>query len=37
MWLFTKHAFYIAVCARQCDGKHGKPVDVNRTTVRARK
>ena len=23
MWLFTKHGFFSAVCARQGDGKHG--------------
>jgi hypothetical protein len=36
MWIFTKHGFYSAVCARQGDGKHGKPVDADRITVRAR-
>jgi hypothetical protein len=36
MWLFTKHGFYSAVCARQRDGKHGQPVDPDRIMVRAR-
>jgi hypothetical protein len=36
MWLFTKHGFYSAVCARQGDGRHGQPVDPNRIMVRAR-
>jgi hypothetical protein len=36
MWLFTKHGFFSAVCARQGDGKHGKPIDPNRIMVRAR-
>jgi hypothetical protein len=36
MWIFTKHGFFSAVCARQGDGKHGQPVDVNRMMVRAR-
>ena len=36
MWLFTKHGFFSAVCARQGDGKHGQPVDPNRIMVRAR-
>ena len=36
MWLFTKHGFYSAVCARQGDGCHGQPVDPERTIVRAR-
>ena len=36
MWLFTKHGFFSAVCARQGDGKHGKPVDIDRIMVRAR-
>ena len=36
MWVFTKHGFYSAVCARQGDGKHGQPVDPNRIMVRAR-
>ena len=36
MWVFTKHGFYSAVCARQGDGKHGQPVDPDRIMVRAR-
>ena len=36
MWLFTKHGFYSAVCARQGDGSHGQPVDPTRLMVRAR-
>jgi hypothetical protein len=36
MWIFTKHGFFSAVCARQGDGKHGKPIDPNRIMVRAR-
>lgn len=36
MWLFTKHGFYSAVCARQGDGSHGHPVDPDRIMVRAR-
>ena len=36
MWLFTKHGFYSAVCARHGNGKHGQPVDPNRIMVRAR-
>jgi hypothetical protein len=36
MWLFTKHGFYSAVCARMGDGKHGQPPDANRIMVRAR-
>jgi hypothetical protein len=36
MWIFTKHGFYSAVCARQGDGEHGQPVDVDRIMVRAR-
>lgn len=36
MWLFTKFGFYSAVCARQGDGRHGRPVDPNRIMVRAR-
>ena len=34
MWLFTKHRFYSAVCARQGDGS--QPVDPDRIMVRAR-
>jgi hypothetical protein len=36
MWLFTKHGFYSAVCARQGDGRDGQPVDPDRIMVRAR-
>src|SRR6185295_9914327 len=36
MWLFTKHGFYSAVCARTGDGRHGQPPDVTRIMVRAR-
>ena len=36
MWLFTKHGFFSAVCARQGNGKHGQPVDPGRIMVRAR-
>jgi hypothetical protein len=36
MWIFTKHGFFSAVCARQGDGMHGQPVDTDRIMVRAR-
>ena len=36
MWLFTKHGFYSAVCARQGDGSHDQPVDPDRIMVRVR-
>ena len=36
MWLFTKHGFYSAVCARTGDGRHGQPPDADRIVVRAR-
>jgi len=36
MWLFTKHGFFSAVCARQGDGKSCEPVDPGRIMVRAR-
>ncbi len=36
MWLFTRHGFFSAVCARQGDGKHGRPIDPARLMVRAR-
>lgn len=36
MWIFTKHGFFSAVCARQGDGRHGQPVDPDRITVRGR-
>jgi len=36
MWIFTKHGFFSAVCARQGNGRHGQPVDPDRIMVRAR-
>jgi len=36
MWIFTKHGFFSAVCARSGNGKHGQPVDPERIMVRAR-
>lgn len=36
MWIFTKHGFFSAVCARKGDGKHDQPVDLDRIMVRAR-
>jgi hypothetical protein len=36
MWLFTKHGFFSAVCARQGNGSHGQPVDPDRIMVRGR-
>ena len=36
MWLFTKYGFFSAVCAREGDGAHGRPVDPDRVMVRAR-
>lgn len=41
MWLFTKHGFYSAVCARQGDGSqgdgsHSQSVDPDRIMVRSR-
>jgi hypothetical protein len=36
MWIFTKHGFFSAVCARQGDGKHSQPVDADRIMVRGR-
>lgn len=36
MWIFTKHGFFSAVCARQGNGKHGQSVDLDRIMVRAR-
>jgi hypothetical protein len=36
MWIFTKHGFFSAVCARQGDGKHSQPVDPDHIMVRAR-
>lgn len=36
MWIFTRHGFFSAVCARQGDGRHNQPVDRDRIMVRAR-
>jgi hypothetical protein len=36
MWLFSKYGFYSAVCARQADGRHDRPIDPNRLMIRAR-
>ena len=36
MWIFTKHGFFSAVCARKGDGKHSQPVDPDRIMVRVR-
>jgi len=36
MWIFTKHGFFSAVCARKGDGSHSQPVDPDRIMVRAR-
>jgi len=36
MWIFTKHGFFSAVCARQGNGKHGQSVHLDRIMVRAR-
>lgn len=36
MWIFTKHGFFSAVCARQGDGRSGQSVDPGRIMVRAR-
>lgn len=36
MWIFTKHGFFSAVCARQGNGNHGQPLDPDRIMVRAR-
>jgi hypothetical protein len=36
MWIFTKHGFFSAVCARKGNGKHGQPVDPDRIMVRGR-
>jgi len=36
MWIFTKHGFFSAVCARQGEGEPGQPVDPERIMVRAR-
>ena len=36
MWIFTKHGFYSAVCARRGSGKQGQPVDPESIMVRTR-
>ena len=36
MWIFTKHGFFSAVCARRGSGKQGHPVDPDRIMVRTR-
>jgi hypothetical protein len=36
MWLFTRHGFFSAVCARQGRGEPGQPVDPDRIMIRAR-
>jgi hypothetical protein len=36
MWIFTKHGFFSAVCARQGNGERGQPVDPDRIMVRGR-
>ena len=36
MWIFTKHGFFSAVCARQGNGAHHRPVDPDRMMVRGR-
>jgi hypothetical protein len=36
MWLFTKHGYFSAVCARKGSGNFGQPVDPDRIMVRAR-
>jgi hypothetical protein len=36
MWIFTKHGFFSAVCARQGDGTHDQAVDLSRIMVRGR-
>ncbi len=36
MWIFTRHGFFSAVCARQGSGKRGQPIDPDRIMVRAR-
>ena len=36
MWLFTKHGFFSAVCARHGDGRSGQSLDADRVMVRAR-
>ena len=36
MWIFTKYGFFSAVSAREGDGAHSRPVDLDRIMVRAR-
>jgi len=36
MWIFTKHGFYSAVCAKGGSGKPGQPLDPDTLMVRAR-
>lgn len=36
MWVFSKHGFFTAVCARKGSGEHGQPADPERLMVRAR-
>ena len=36
MWIFTKHGFFSAVCARQGKGEHHQPIDPDRMMVRGR-
>jgi len=36
MWIFTKHGFFSAVCAREGNGKHGQPVDPDQLMIRGR-
>ncbi len=36
MWIFTKHGFFSAVCARKGDGMRGQSVDPKRIMIRAR-
>jgi hypothetical protein len=33
MWIFTKHGFFSAVCARQGKGEHGQPISFGRWTT----
>ncbi len=36
MWIFTKHGFYSAVCAKKGEGNPSQPIDPDRLMVRAR-
>jgi hypothetical protein len=36
MWIFTRHGFFSAVCARHGDGRRGRAIDPDRIVVRAR-